>query len=104
MPQLDTLLNFEILDHLPQGVFIIRRNGTVAFWDNRATMHCACNDYPTETRIMHRVTLTGCSLVGPATTCTLNEEKRENFGLERRIFENKNIQEILTTKPLYLVT
>jgi len=34
MPQLDTLLNFEILDHLPQGVFIIRRNGTVAFWNH----------------------------------------------------------------------
>ena len=33
MPQLDTPLNLEILDHLPQGVFILRRNGTVAFWN-----------------------------------------------------------------------
>ena len=33
MPQLDTPLNLEILDHLPQGVFIIRQNGSVVFWN-----------------------------------------------------------------------
>ena len=33
--------------------------GSVAFWDNRATWHCALNDYPTETRIMHRITVAG---------------------------------------------
>ncbi len=33
MPQLDTSLNLEILDHLPQGVFIVRPNGTVGFWN-----------------------------------------------------------------------
>jgi len=33
--------------------------GSIAFWDNRATWHCALNDYPTETRLMHRITVEG---------------------------------------------
>jgi len=33
--------------------------GALAFWDNRCTMHFAINDYPAETRIMHRVTICG---------------------------------------------
>jgi len=33
--------------------------GSLAFWDNRCTMHFAINDYPPETRIMHRVTVAG---------------------------------------------
>lgn len=36
--------------------------GSVAFWDNRATCHCALNDYPTETRLMHRITVEGVAL------------------------------------------
>lgn len=40
------------------------QQGSVAFWDNRATWHCALNDYPTETRIMHRITVEGDPLVG----------------------------------------
>ncbi len=35
------------------------QTGTLAFWDNRCTMHFAINDYPEETRIMHRITLCG---------------------------------------------
>lgn len=35
------------------------RPDSIAFWDNRATWHCALNDYPTETRIMHRITVEG---------------------------------------------
>ena len=35
------------------------QQGSVAFWDNRATWHCALNDYPTETRLMHRITVEG---------------------------------------------
>jgi len=34
MSQLDGLTNPEISDHLPQGVFILRQNGTVAFWNH----------------------------------------------------------------------
>jgi taurine dioxygenase len=33
--------------------------GSLAFWDNRCTMHFAINDYPAETRVMHRVTIRG---------------------------------------------
>ena len=38
--------------------------GSIAFWDNRATWHQAQNDYPTERRLMHRITLQGCPLTG----------------------------------------
>lgn len=34
MPRLNKLLNFEILDHLPQGMFILQKDGTVAFWNH----------------------------------------------------------------------
>jgi len=33
--------------------------GSLAFWDNRCTQHFAINDYPEETRIMHRITVCG---------------------------------------------
>jgi len=33
--------------------------GTLTFWDNRCTQHFAVNDYPAETRIMHRITICG---------------------------------------------
>lgn len=33
--------------------------GSLAFWDNRCTMHFAINDYPSETRVMHRITICG---------------------------------------------
>jgi taurine dioxygenase len=34
-------------------------SGTLTFWDNRCTQHFAINDYPAETRIMHRITVRG---------------------------------------------
>ncbi len=42
------------------------RPGSVAFWDNRATLHYALDDYGTETRVAHRVTLEGDAPYGPA--------------------------------------
>lgn len=36
--------------------------GSIAFWDNRATWHNADNDYQGERRLMHRTTIGGCAL------------------------------------------
>ncbi len=38
------------------------QEGSVAFWDNRATWHKAINDYPGERRLMHRITVEGVAL------------------------------------------
>jgi len=49
-------------DHSVRPEFLCRfrwRNGSLAFWDNRCTQHFAINDYPAETRVMHRVTVRG---------------------------------------------
>lgn len=35
------------------------QKGSIAFWDNRCTMHYAINDYPGERREMHRITVQG---------------------------------------------
>ena len=56
-------------DHMTQPDFVVRhhwRQGTVAFWDNRTTMHYGVFDYGDAHRVMHRVTLKGDRPVGPA--------------------------------------
>jgi alpha-ketoglutarate-dependent taurine dioxygenase len=41
-------------------------SGSVAFWDNRATLHYAIDDYGQAVRLAHRVTLRGDRPWGPA--------------------------------------
>lgn len=55
----------QLYEHCLSGDFTHRFNwqdGTVAFWDNRATWHSAMNDYAGERRLMHRITVEGCAL------------------------------------------
>jgi taurine dioxygenase len=55
------LIDF-LMKHSTRPEFTCRfrwTNGALAFWDNRCTQHYAINDYPTETRTMHRVTICG---------------------------------------------
>ena len=42
------------------------RKGSMAIWDNRATHHCALNDYHGECRLMHRITIDGVKLEAAA--------------------------------------
>ena len=61
-----SLLAF-LYQHAVRPEFVYRfawRNGSLAFWDNRATWHYAVNDYQGERRLMHRITIEGCELTG----------------------------------------
>ena len=52
----------QLCEHAIRPEFTCRfkwRAGSVAFWDNRCTMHYAVNDFPNTRRIMQRVTLQG---------------------------------------------
>jgi taurine dioxygenase len=42
------------------------RPGSVAFWDNRATLHYALDDYGDALRVGHRITIRGDVPYGPA--------------------------------------
>ena len=51
-----------LYEHMTDPRFVVRYHwapGTLAFWDNRATMHYGIFDYEGERRVMHRVTLRG---------------------------------------------
>ena len=59
-PLLDHLYN-----HAARPEFACRfrwAKGSIAFWDNLATWHCALNDYHGARRLMHRITLEGVPL------------------------------------------
>ena len=59
------LLDF-LYEHARQNEFTCRfqwQKGSMAIWDNRATHHCAINDYHGELRLMHRITIAGEALV-----------------------------------------
>lgn len=65
--QSDGLLRL-LYDHMTDPAFVVRYHwspGTLAFWDNRATMHYGIHDYGDDRRVMHRVTLRGERPVGP---------------------------------------
>jgi alpha-ketoglutarate-dependent taurine dioxygenase len=69
-PQSTDLLRL-LYKHATQPELICRyrwRPGSVAFWDNRATMHYGVHDYGTARRVMHRVTLRGDRPTGPASS------------------------------------
>lgn len=47
----------------PEFLFSLSwRPGTLAFWDNRSTLHFAVNNYAGEARLLHRITLEGETL------------------------------------------
>jgi taurine dioxygenase len=57
----DALLRF-LFEHMAQPEFQVRwrwSQGTVAFWDNRWTQHCALADYFPQRRVVRRVTILG---------------------------------------------
>jgi taurine dioxygenase len=57
-----------LYDHMTAPEFLVRYRwtpGTLALWDNRATMHYGIYDYGDARRVMHRVILRGDRPVGP---------------------------------------
>ncbi len=58
------LLDF-LYAHAARGEHTCRfrwQEGSIAFWDNRATWHYALNDYQGKFRLMHRITIEGVAL------------------------------------------
>jgi alpha-ketoglutarate-dependent taurine dioxygenase len=60
-PQASALLRL-LYEHMTEFRFVVRyrwKPGSLAFWDNRTTMHYGIYDYGDDRRVMHRVTLAG---------------------------------------------
>jgi len=58
-----------LFQHARRNEFTCRfkwEKGSMAIWDNRATHHCALNDYHGELRLMHRITIEGEALEAAA--------------------------------------
>jgi taurine dioxygenase len=58
-----------LFQHAARPEFTYRfqwREGSIAFWDNRAVWHYALNDYHGERRLMHRIALKGTGFEGSA--------------------------------------
>jgi taurine dioxygenase len=58
-----------LYNHMTAPEFLVRykwSSGTLAFWDNRTTMHYGIYDYDGARRVMHRVILRGDKPQGPA--------------------------------------
>ena len=54
-----------LYQHARQNEYTCRfhwEQGSLAIWDNRATHHCALNDYHGQHRLMHRITIEGEAL------------------------------------------
>jgi len=54
-----TILNF-LFEHCTQEEFVVRfrwEQGSVAFWDNRSSIHRGINDFFPQHRLMHRVAI-----------------------------------------------
>jgi alpha-ketoglutarate-dependent taurine dioxygenase len=70
MPERQSAALLRLLyEHMTDPSFVVRYHwspGTLAFWDNRVTMHYGIFDYAGERRVMHRVTLRGDRPEGPA--------------------------------------
>ena len=61
------LLEF-LYDHATKPEFTCRfrwRNGSLAVWDNRCTLHLAIDDYDGKRRLLHRTTIAGERPAGP---------------------------------------
>ena len=69
-PESKSLLDY-LFGHASRPEFQTRfqwRDGSIAFWDNRATWHFAVNDYHGARRLMHRITLEGVPLEAASST------------------------------------